>query len=430
MNQIKCPNCGTEFTIDEDQYAEILTQVKNDEFKQELAQRIEQLKQQQEIESKLSQEQITNKYKEKLAQKENEINNLNNKIASSDQNKELAITKVENDLNDKLAQLQTKIGELEVTNKALEQQKQLEIDKALASKEQELTELNAKVLIQEKETELELSALKDKYQLELQQKEETIAFYKDFKAKQNIKLLGESLEQHCEIEFNRIRMSAFPKAEFYKDNDASQGSKGDYIYREFDENDVEIISIMFEMKNESDSAENKKTNQSFFKKLDEDRTKKNCEYAVLVSLLEQDNELYNNGIVDVSYEYPKMYVIRPQFFIPIISLLRNAAFNTLQYKNEVALMKQQTIDITTFESDLASFQEAFSKNYNLAHRKFNDAIEGIDKTIKQLEKTKEALLSSDNNYRLASEKADKLSVKKLTKNNPTMKALFDDLDKE
>lgn len=463
MNQIKCPNCQTEFTIDEDQYADILTQVKTKEFNEELEQRIIQYQDHQKSKNELFKERISNEYKEELVKKEAEINSLNNKIAASDQSKELEITKVEIDMKGEISKLTNKISELETINKSLQQQKLLEIENALAIKDKEvqelenrikaasnekelalknieaklkndlfekdkqLNDLNSKALLKEKEGELELNSLKEKYQSELQHKEDTIAFYKDFKAKQNIKLLGESLEQHCEIEFNKIRMSAFPNAIFNKDNNSSDGTKGDYIYREFDKNGLEIISIMFEMKNESDGINNKKTNQSYFKKLNDDRNKKNCEYAVLVSMLEQDSEYYNNGIVDVSYEYDKMYVIRPQFFISLITLLRNASLKTLQYKNEVALMRQQTIDITNFEEELGNFQEDFSRNYNLAHRKFNDAIDGIDKTIKQLEKTKEALLSSDKNYRIASEKADKLSVKKLTKNNPTMKALFNEL---
>lgn len=290
--------------------------------------------------------------------------------------------------------------------------------------------MKSKLQLQEKEAELEKNSIKEKFDSEIKQKEETIAFYKDFKAKQSTKMVGESLEQHCEIEFNRLRMTAFQNAEFGKDNDAKTGSKGDYIYREYDENGTEIISIMFEMKNEGDETATKKKNEHFFKELDKDRNEKKCEYAILVTMLEADNELYNNGIIDVSYAYEKMYVIRPQFFIPIITLLRNAALNSLKYKQEVALMREQNIDITNFEEDLDMFKSAFAKNYNLASRKFKTAIDEIDKTITHLQKTKDALLSSENNLRLANNKADDLTVKKLVKNNPTMKEKFAVLDGE
>ncbi len=290
--------------------------------------------------------------------------------------------------------------------------------------------MKSKLQLQEKEAELEKNSIKEKFDSEIKQKEETIAFYKDFKAKQSTKMVGESLEQHCEIEFNRLRMTAFQNAEFGKDNDAKTGSKGDYIYREYDENGTEIISIMFEMKNEGDETATKKKNEHFFKELDKDRNEKKCEYAILVTMLEADNELYNNGIIDVSYAYEKMYVIRPQFFIPIITLLRNAALNSLKYKQEVALMREQNIDITNFEEDLDMFKSAFAKNYNLASRKFKTAIDEIDKTITHLQKTKDALLSSENNLRLANNKAVDLTVKKLVKNNPTMKEKFAVLDGE
>ena len=271
--------------------------------------------------------------------------------------------------------------------------------------------------------------LKEQYEQKLRQKDEVIAFYKDFKSKQNIKLVGESLEQHCETEFNRIRTTAFINAQFGKDNDIKTGSKGDYIYREFDDDGNEIVSIMFEMKNEYEQSSTKKKNEHFFKELDKDRNQKQCEYAVLVSLLEADNEFYNAGIVDVSYAYPKMYVVRPQSFITIISLLRNAALNSLKYKQELQQIRNQNIDITNFEEKLDKFKEGFAKNYRLASERFKTAIDEIDKTIIHLQKTREALLSSENNLRLANNKADDLSVKKLTKNNPTMKAKFDALSK-
>ena len=274
---------------------------------------------------------------------------------------------------------------------------------------------------------MEIRNVVDQYKNQLKLKDETISFYKDFKAKQSVKLIGETLEQHCEIEFNKVRMSLFKNAQFGKDNDAKSGSKGDYIYREYDEHGLEILSIMFEMKNENDDSSNKKKNENFYKELDKDRNEKKCEYAVLVSMLEPENEYFNAGIVDVSYVYEKMYVVRPQSFIPMITILRSAALNSLKYKQDLALMQRQNIDITNFESELEVFKTGFSKNYQLASRKFMEAIEGIDKTINQLQKTKEALLSSENNLRLANDKADNLTIKKLVKNNPTMKAKFDEL---
>ena len=318
--------------------------------------------------------------------------------------------------------------ELNARIQAIENEKKLELSESNAAKEKALMELESKMTLQEKERELELNSVKEKYETEMKLKDETIAFYKDFKAKQSTKMVGETLEQHCEIEFNRLRMTAFKNAEFGKDNDIKSGSKGDYIYRENDEHGNEIISIMFEMKNEGDETETKKKNEHFFKQLDKNRNDKKCEYAILVSMLESDNELYNNGIVDVSYEYEKMYVIRPQFFIPIITLLRNAAMNSLEYKQEVALMREQNIDITNFEEDLDTFKSAFARNYDLASRKFKTAIDEIDKTITHLQKTKDALVSSENNLRLANNKADDLTVKKLVRKNPTMKAKFDALN--
>ena len=328
---------------------------------------------------------------------------------------------------DQISEKEKKIAELGSKMQALESNKKLELIESSTIKEKEIADLKAKLQLREKEAELEKNSIKEKYEIEIKQKDETIAFYKDFKAKQSTKMIGESLEQHCEIEFNRLRMTAFQNAEFGKDNDAKTGSKGDYIYREYDKSGTEIISIMFEMKNEGDETATKKKNEHFFKELDKDRNEKKCEYAILVSMLEADNELYNNGIVDVSYAYDKMYVIRPQFFIPIITLLRNAAMNSLKYKQEVALMREQNIDITNFEEDLNAFKEGFARNYDLASRKFKAAIDEIDKTITHLQKTKDALLSSENNLRLANNKAEDLTVKKLVQKNPTMKEKFDQL---
>ena len=366
-----------------------------------------------------------------LADKERALVELNSqlqsKIENFDNEKALATKDVQETMQKQINGL--KEANAELTNKveAVESKKNLEMTEKLADKERAIAELNSQLTLQEKEDALEKTALKEKYELQLKQKEDEVAFYKDFKAKQNIKLLGESLEQHCEVEFNRLRMTAFPTAVFGKDNDATAGTKGDYIYREFDGNDVEVISIMFEMKNEADMTATKKKNEDFFAKLDKDRNEKGCEYAIIVSMLEQDNELYNNGIVDVSYAYPKMYVIRPQFFIPIITLLRNAALKSLEYKNQVELMRQQNIDVTNFEAELDDFRKGFARNYDLASRRFKEAIDGIDKTMNQLQKTKDALLSSENNLRLANNKADALTVKKLVRKSPTMKAKFDEL---
>ncbi|ONH62733.1 hypothetical protein A9Y58_00032 [Streptococcus parauberis] len=424
MHQIKCPHCGKEFTIDEASYADILNQVRTKEFTSEIHEKLEQIKNQHKSELELLEEKANNTLDKKIAEKEKELRELNNKIANFANEKELLKKDTEKAMLDQIAEKEKRITELSAKMQTLENDKKLELIKANAEKEKEIADLKSKLQLQEKETVLEKSSIKEKYEIEIKQKEETIAFYKDFKAKQSTKMIGESLEQHCEIEFNRLRMTAFQNAEFGKDNDAKTGSKGDYIYREYDKSGTEIISIMFEMKNEGDETATKKKNEHFFKELDKDRNEKKCEYAILVSMLEADNELYNNGIVDVSYAYDKMYVIRPQFFIPIITLLRNAAMNSLKYKQEVALMREQNIDITNFEEDLNAFKEGFSRNYDLASRKFKAAIDEIDKTITNLQKTKAALLSSENNLRLANNKADDLTVKKLIKNNPTMKEKF------
>lgn len=494
MNEIKCPHCGKLFTIDKESYADILNQIRTNEFNQEVHEKLEQIKLQHQNELHLMEEKSKNTFTKKLTQKESEIQNLQAMINSFQQEKEIAVNNAENKIKEQLAkqameltnlkttisafekekaaavneallkkenemiqlknQIQDfenqkvlvekdlkaemmkaiaekdgKIAELSANVKAQEVAKQMEIEQLLAKKEQELLSLSSEIKIQEAKLENEKNTIKEKYEFSLKQKDEEIAFYKDLKAKQSTKMIGESLEKHCENEFNKIRMSAFPKAYFNKDNDARTGSKGDYIYRECDESGTEIISIMFEMKNEDDQTATKKKNEHFFKELDKDRKEKNCEYAILVSMLEADNDFYNNGIVDVSYEYEKMYVVRPQFFIPIITLLRNAAMNSLKYKQEIALIREQNIDITRFEDDLNSFKNAFAKNYDLASRKFKTAIDEIDKTILHLQKTKDALLSSENNLRLANNKAEDLSVKKLVHKNPTMKAKFDELGK-
>ena len=434
MHEIKCPHCHTAFTVNEASYADILNQVRTQEFQTEIHERLQQAQMQFQSDMQLAQAQAQNQFDKILADKNHEIAALSNQINAYEKDSKLAAAEIEGRLKAQIAEQDKLIAELKAQAKSLEtaknMEKELEITKAVAEKERELGNLNTQLMLQSKENQLEKQSLREKYEAELKQKDETIAFYKDFKARQSTKMIGESLEQHCETEFNRIRTTAFPQAVFGKDNDAKTGSKGDYIYRETDEEGNEIISIMFEMKNENDETATKKKNEHFFKELDKDRREKNCEYAVLVSLLEADSELYNNGIVDVSYAYPKMYVVRPQFFIPIVSLLRNAALNSLKYKQELAQMRTQNIDITRFEEDLDKFKTDFARNYELAHRKFHTAIEEIDKTISHLQKTKEALLSSDRNLRIANDKATDLTVKKLVRKNPTMKAAFAALEKK
>ena len=398
MAQIKCPKCGEVFTIDESSYAQILTQVRNAEFSKEINERKQQFNLEKAKEIELL-EQKNQAEKEKIAmQFQQEISTLKAEIETKDKDKTIAI------------------------NNALNQKQQ-----ELFARDKEIDELKNKILLKEKESKISEQALKDKYEDQLKTKDDTIAYYKDLKTKMSTKMLGETLEQHCQIEFNKLRATAFKNASFEKDNEVVEGSKGDFIFRQFDENKTEVVSIMFDMKNEMDTTATKKKNEDFLDKLDKDRQKKNCEYAVLVSLLEADNELYNTGIVDMSYKYPKMYVIRPQFFIPMITLLRDAALHSLEYKRQIAEYQTQNIDITNFENKMNEFKDKFGRNYQLASDKFHKAIEEIDKTIDHLQKTKEALLSSENNLRLANDKAQDLSVKKLTRNNPTMAQKFADL---
>lgn len=362
-----------------------------------------------------------------LALKEKELNDLRIQLNSFDQQKELVKQDAEKKILETTMKLNDEINALKLSLKTVESTKELEVSQIISKKDKEAAELSSQLALLASQKEIEVSSIKDSHRKELMTKDEAIAYYRDFKAKQSTKLLGESLEQHCEIEFNKIRATSFKNAIFTKDNDSQTGSKGDYIYREYDEYKNEIISIMFEMKNEGDVTATKKKNEHFYKELDKDRTEKKCEYAILVSLLETDNELYNTGILDVSHEYEKMYVVRPQFFIPIITLLRNAAMNSLEYKQELALIREQNIDITKFDQDLNNFKTGFARNFDLASRKFRTAIDEIDKAIKALQKTKDELLSSEDNLRLANNKAEDLTIKKLTRNNPTMKAKFNAL---
>ena len=408
MQEIKCPNCGTVFQVDESGFADIVRQVRDEEFNREVRER-----------ESLLEEKLT----AKLAADETE-----KKLAVAE-----AITEAEKKLAQKDAEIAEKSSQIEnmrADAKAEDAKRRLEITEAVNSIEKERDDLAAKLRAQETERKLTEASLKERYEERLRLKEEEIAYYKDFKARQSTKMIGESLEQHCENEFNKLRAIGFQDAYFEKDNDARTGSKGDYIYREIDENGNEIISIMFEMKNENDETATKKKNEDFLKELHKDRTEKRCEYAILVSLLEPDSELYNSGIVDKSHRYPKMYVVRPQFFIPIITILRNAALNAMEYKAELASVRSQNIDITNFEENINKFKEGFARNYELASRKFKTAIDEIDKTILHLQKTKDALISSENNLRLANNKAEDLTVKRLTRGNPTMKAMFDGLEKK
>lgn len=402
MQEIKCPKCGEIFQVDESGYAAIVKQVRDKEFEKEIISRESQFQNEKEAAIKLAQSETERKYQDIIISKEKELFNT-----TAQKNVEIL-------------ELKAKIESYE-KDKNLELNKfEIEKEKALAEKDKQIAELTNKIETNEKENLLKELSLKEQYKIQLQFKEEEIARYKDFKARLSTKMVGESLEQHCELEFNKLRATGFQNAYFEKDNDAKTGSKGDYIFREATPEGIEIVSIMFEMKNEMDTTSTKKKNEDFLKELDKDRREKNCEYAVLVSLLEPENELYNSGIVDMSHKFPKMYVIRPQFFIPIITLLRNAALNSLQYKQELAVIRSQNIDISNFEESMNDFKEKFARNYEIASKKFKTAIEEIDKTIDHLQKTKEALLSSENNLRLANNKAEDLSIKRLTKNNPTM----------
>lgn len=478
MNEIKCPKCGEVFTVDESGYIAILGQVRDAEFRKELDEREKLIMSEKDNELKLVEVKAMADFEKSLSESKQEIEQLKSKIKEAENTKLLALkdeeVKKKAEISEKDALIARLQDELERKEQSLTAEKESELkiakanakadlEKTLSAAKQEIEQLKSKIQTAESEkvlalkdeefkkkdellekeklisqlqteiensktgNELELRNLKENYEIQLKQKEDAIEYYKDLKTKLSTKMIGETLEQHCEIEFNRLRATGFQKAYFEKDNDAKTGSKGDYIFRESTDSGVEFISIMFEMKNEMDTTSTKKKNEDFLKELDKDRNEKNCEYAVLVSLLEADNELYNNGIVDMSHRYPKMYVVRPQFFIPIITLLRNAAMNSIQYREQLADLKNQNIDISNFENDMMDFKDKFSRNFDLASRKFQTAVKEIDETIKHLEKTKEALLSSENNLRLANDKAQDLSIKKLTKGNPTMAKKFSEL---
>lgn len=420
MQEIKCPKCGEVFQVDESGYAAIVKQVRDKEFEKEIRQREDAL-----LSEKDSAVAVAVTKAE--ADKDRIIADLRAKLNADSLEKQTAVEKLRSEMNKALADKQNEItrlnGELELGRANTD----IAVSKALADKEKEILQLRNELDLEQSKRELNEKTLNEAHRAELERKDEEIAYYKDFKARQSTKMIGESLEQHCLTEFNRLRATAFPNAYFEKDNDARSGSKGDFIFRDKTEDGTEFISIMFEMKNEMDETATKHKNEDFFKELDKDRREKNCEYAVLVSMLEADSELYNTGIVDVSYRFEKMYVIRPQFFIPMITLLRNAALNSLEYRQQLALVREQNIDITHFEEAMTDFKNGFSYNVDLASRKFNTAIDEIDKTITHLQKTKEALLSSDHNLQIANRKVDDLTIKKLTKNNPTMAAKFAEL---
>ena len=400
-----------ETDIDASTIASVVNSIKKDTFNAEVAKVREQVEREKALEAKLKEQELLEKVNSLKLEKES--------VAK------LAEANARNASQADIAKREAEVAELRAQLQATITEKQLAVTEAVTRVEKERDQLLSELKSKDAEKQLLESSLKDKYSTELKNKDEMIAYYKDMKAKLSTKMVGETLEQHCEIEFEKLRASAFQRAEFGKDNDASSGSKGDYIYRETDERGTEIISIMFEMKNENDETATKKTNESFLKELDKDRREKRCEYAVLVSLLEADNELYNTGIVDKSHVFGKMYVVRPQFFIPIITLLRNAALNSLKYKQELALVQSQNIDVTNFESQLSDFRDSFGRSYRLASERFSDAVASIDKSIAQLQKTKENLLKSEDHYRIANNKADELTVKKLTRNNPTMREKFE-----
>ena len=433
MNDIKCPSCGEQFTIDEAGYASIAQQVRDQEFNRMLRDRLKAAEQEKHDAIKISQAELQQAHAALLASKELELEGLRSQLQNADTKTENEVTKAEANAKE---EAQSKIleltKELQAANSALEvkgKESALELRNAEMTADKEKDKLIAALELQKSKGEQELKDAirdtEDKYKTQIKDREDEIHRLKDLKAKLSTKMIGESLEQHCENEFDKLRSTAFTTAEFSKDNDISTGSKGDYIYRDFDpESKEEIVSIMFEMKNEADHTATKKRNDDFFKELDKDRSEKGCEYAVLVSLLEPESELYNSGIVDVSHKYPKMYVVRPQFFIPIISLLRNGSMKALEYKKELSLVRSQNIDITNFESDLELLKDGFSRNFDLASRQLEDVVNEIDKSIKHLEKTKYWLSKHQNNMRLANDKLQGVSIKKLTKSNPTMQRLF------
>lgn len=431
MNDITCPHCAKAFKIDETGYADILKQVRDADFEQQIKERLLIAERDKKNAVELAEMKVANKLQQAAAVKDSELQHLRAKLEASDMARKMAVSEAISSLEKQRDALANELRQAQNEQQSRQALSEANFTNTLqqsqAQKDSEIQALKSTLTQLETEKKLDEKSLKEKYEVQLKDRDEAIERLKDMKMRLSTKLVGETLEQHCEIEFNRIRAAAFPQAYFEKDNNSRTGSKGDYIYRDQDSFGTEIVSIMFEMKNENDETTTKKKNEDFFKELDKDRNEKNCEYAILVSLLESDSELYNSGIVDVSHRYPKMYVIRPQFFIPIITLLRNAALHSLQYKTELARVRAQNIDITHFESQIEDFKNAFGRNWRLASEGFAEAIKRIDDAIKDLEKTKEALHKSANNLRLANDKAEDLTIKKLTRNNPTMSAKFAEL---
>ncbi len=434
MHEIKCPHCGQTFTIDEAGYADIVKQVRDSEFQQDLHERLELAERDKQNAVELAETKIAGEMQKAAAAKDAELQELKARLEQAHQEKrsavELAEAKLVNELQKAAAAMDSEIQTLRAKLDAGEVAQRLAITEAVGVVEKERNELRSGLAQAKLEKQLAETSLKDKYETQIKDRDDAIERLRDMKARLSTKMVGETLEQHCETTFNQIRATAFPRAYCEKDNDARTGSKGDYIFRDSDDAATEIVSIMFEMKNESDTTATKHKNEDFLKELDKDRNEKGCEYAVLVSLLEPDSELYNSGIVDVSHRFPKMYVIRPQFFIPIITVLRNAALNSLKYKSELALVKAQNVDITSFEEELESFKTGFARNFDLASRRFQTAVDEIDKSIDHLQKTKEALLGTNRNLRLANDKAQDVTIKKLTRGNPTMAAKFADIATE
>lgn len=441
MNEILCPHCGKAFKVDEAGYADILKQVRNAEFDHELHARLELAEKEKLTAVELARKDVASELQKIAAAKDIEIQRLQADLEAGETAIKLAVAEAVSEVEKKHSSLAAELEKARHENlaatrlaeeklAAASDKQKLAVAEAVSVLEKERDELKNGLQQSALEKKLSEKSLKEKYETQIKDRDEAIERLRDMKARLSTKMVGESLEQHCETEFNRIRATAFPRAYFEKDNDASSGSKGDYIFRDVHDDDVEIVSIMFEMKNETDTTATKKKNEDFLKELDKDRNEKGCEYAILVSLLEPESELYNSGIVDVFHRYPKMYVIRPQFFIPIITLLRNAAMKSLEYRTELALVKAQNIDVTNFENDLHKFQTAFAKNYDLASRQFQKAIDEIDKSINHMQKTKDNLLASIRNIRLANDKAQDVSIKRLTRNNPTMAAKFEEIGGE
>lgn len=432
MKELKCPNCGSVFSVDEADYASIVSQVKTLEFDAEVESRLKEIMKQNKIQQEADSMKISQKYQEQLnskeielSKKENEIVKLQARLDSFNQAKELELETERAKTNEEIVRLKSIIKQNESNIQVAILEERNKVKDLIQTKENSLIELRSQIDLKQKEATIREASIKEDYERQLKQKQELVDYYKDLKAKLSTKMIGESLEVHCSNEFNRVRTSMYPNAYFEKDNDASHGSKGDFIFRDYIDN-IEYISMMFEMKNEMDETATKHKNEDFFAKLDKDRRDKGCEYAILVSLLEPDNDLYNEGIVDVSYRYPKMFVIRPQFFMPLISLLTQASKKSIEYQKELIIARQQSVDVTNFENKLNDFRDKFGYHYQHASAKFNKAIEDIDKAIISLQKMKEDLMSSANYLRLANNDTEALSIKRLTRGNPTMKKMFDD----